>query len=172
MRERGIKTYAPLTKTPAMKIKLFVFHRNRLKTNSLIYVAGSRIRPGLRAGGNPGIIASMDERLRKSERLTRQREIDEVYRRGRRWSAKHFRLHVRENALAFSRFAVSVPRRVCNAVRRNRWKRLLRESFRRNKAAIGPGLDIVAVPACPPDGLKRPQIEFVMVQLVQKHRSK
>ena len=113
----------------------------------------------------------MDERLRRTERLTRQRDIDEVYRRGRRWSAKFFRLHVRENGGALSRFTVSIPRRLCDAVLRNRWKRLLRESFRKNKEAIGPGLDIVAVPTRPPAGLKRPQIEFVMVQLARKHRA-
>jgi len=113
----------------------------------------------------------MDERLRRSERLTRQKEIDEVCRRGRRWSGRFLRLHVKESGLPFSRFTVSVPRRVCGAVLRNRWKRLLRESFRKNKEAIGPGLDIVAVPTRPPEGLKRPQVEAVMVQLLRKHRA-
>jgi ribonuclease P protein component len=112
----------------------------------------------------------MDERLRRVERLTRQRDIDEVYRRGRRWHAKYLRLHVRENNLGISRFTVSVPRRLCPAVLRNRWKRLLRESFRRNKRSIGPGLDIVAVPTRPPEELRRPQVEFVLVQLVKRHR--
>ena len=96
----------------------------------------------------------MDERLRKEERLTSQEDIDDVFKQGRRWSAKFFRVHVRTNALALSRFAVSVPRRLCTAVLRNRWKRLLRESFRKNKEAIGPGLDIVAVPTQPPADLK------------------
>jgi ribonuclease P protein component len=116
-------------------------------------------------------IDPMDERLRRSERITRQKEIDDVYKRGRRWSARHFRLHVKDSTLPFSRLAISVPRRVCIAVLRNRWKRLLRESFRRNKAAIGPGLDIVAVPTRPPEGLKRQQVEAVMVQLVRRHRA-
>lgn len=115
----------------------------------------------------------MDARLTRDERLRRQKEIDEVYKRGRRWSARHFRIHVRENRLEISRFTVSVPVRVCRkAVERSRWKRLLRESFRLNKAAIGPGLDIVAVPMTTPGELKRQQVEYVMVQLVKKHRSK
>lgn len=113
----------------------------------------------------------MDERLRRSERITRQKEIDDVYKRGRRWSARHFRLHVKDSPLPFSRLAISVPRRVCTAVLRNRWKRLLRESFRRNKAQIGPGLDIVAVPTRPPEGLKRQHVEAVMIQLVRRHRA-
>jgi ribonuclease P protein component len=79
---------------------------------------------------------------------------------------------VTPNNLEFSRFTVSVPRRTCIAVLRNRWKRLLRESFRRSKTAIGPGLDIVAVPTHAPEKLKRPQVEFVLVELVKKHRSR
>ncbi len=114
----------------------------------------------------------MDQRLRHEERLTRQKEIDAVYRRGRRLSAKIFRIHVRKNQLPHSRFTVSVPGKLCNSVLRNRWKRLLRESFRRNKVAIGPGLDIVAVPTLPPKDIKRPQVEFVMIDLVKRHRAR
>lgn len=114
----------------------------------------------------------MDQRLRRTERLTRQRDIDAVYRRGRRWHGRLLRVHVKPNDLAFSRFAVSVPRRLCRAVDRNRWKRLLRESFRRNKAAIGPGLDIVAVPATPPGDLKRPDVESELLELLRRHRGR
>ncbi|HLF94497.1 MAG TPA: ribonuclease P protein component [Planctomycetota bacterium] len=113
----------------------------------------------------------MDARLTRTERLRKQSEIDAVYKAGRRWHGKFFRVHVKPNTLGFSRFTVSVPRRLCIAVLRNRWKRMLRESFRLSKAEIGPGLDIVAVPTAPPGELKRPQVEFVLVQLVKKHRT-
>ncbi len=112
----------------------------------------------------------MDERLRRAERLSRQKEIDAVYKRGRRWHGKGLRVHVKPNALVYSRLAISVPRRLCKAVERNRWKRLLRESFRLNKAAIGPGLDVVAVPTRPPGGLKRADVEALLVELLQRGR--
>ncbi len=112
----------------------------------------------------------MDQGFSKAHRLTRQKDIDAVYKRGRRWNARIFRIHVRENGLGRSRLAISVPGRVCNAVLRNRWKRLLRESFRLNKEAIGPGLDIVAVPTQPPGELLRPQVEAVLLNLVKRHR--
>ena len=114
----------------------------------------------------------MDATLTRDQRLRKQKEIDAVYKTGRRWHGKFFRIHVKPNTLPHSRFTVSVPRRLCNAVLRNRWKRLLRESFRLNKEAIGPGLDIVAVPTSPPAEIKRQQVEFVLVQLVKKHRTK
>lgn len=114
----------------------------------------------------------MDARLRRTERLTRQADIDAVYKAGRRLHAKAFRIHVKANALPYSRFTVSVPKRVCIAVLRNRWKRLLKESFRLGKERIGPGLDIVAVPTRPPEDLQRQQVEFVLVELVKKHRAR
>ena len=117
-------------------------------------------------------MSGMDARLRQTERLTRQSDIDAVYKKGRRFHAKFFRIHVMPNTLAFSRFTVSVPRKVCTAVLRNRWKRMLRESFRLNKEKIGPGLDIVAVPTRAPEELQRQQVEFVLVELVKKHRGK
>ena len=79
---------------------------------------------------------------------------------------------MKPNTLGYSRFTVSVPKRVCIAVLRNRWKRMLRESFRLAKEKIGPGLDIVAVPTHAPGELLRPQVEFVLVELVKKHRAK
>lgn len=112
----------------------------------------------------------MDRRYPGTERLRGQREIDAVFKRGRRVFGPHFRLHARPNGLAVSRFAVSVPGRVCNAVKRNRWKRLLRESFRLNKEAIGPGLDLVAVPTKPPGDLKRQEVEAVLIRLARKAR--
>lgn len=115
-----------------------------------------------------GKIHDMNERLRRVERITRQKEIDAVYRHGRRRKGEFLRLHILENGRDLSRLAISVPRRVCGAVLRNRWKRLLRESFRRNKAAFGPGLDVVAVPTRPPNGLKRQDVEAAMMRLLRK----
>lgn len=52
-------------------------------------------------------------------------------------------IRVRRNALGYSRFAVIVPKRIFSrAVDRNRMKRLLREWFRNNQAALG-GSDLV-----------------------------
>src|SRR5260370_7394340 len=104
----------------------------------------------------------MDARLRWTERLTRQADIDAVYKTGRRFHAKFFRIHVKPNTLPFSRFTVSVPKRVCIAVLRNRWKRLLRESFRLGKEKIGPGPDIAAVPPTPPTQLPTPPLTFAL----------
>jgi ribonuclease P protein component len=112
----------------------------------------------------------VNQALPKERRITRQAEIDLCYRQGRRWSSKLLRVHVRDNGLAHPRLAVSVPGRLCNAVLRNRWKRLLREAFRLNQTAIGAGLDLVVIPNRPPEGLKRQDVERVLLDLVRRHR--
>jgi ribonuclease P protein component len=112
----------------------------------------------------------MDQRFTKDERLRLQKEIDAVYAGGRRWHGRWFRIHVKPNALPHSRLGISIPKRVCGAVGRNRWKRLLRESFRLNKAAIGPGLDLIAVPTRHPEDLRRADVEQALLDLVRRAR--
>lgn len=104
----------------------------------------------------------------KEERLRKKSDIDRVFRKGRVTAGKLMRVHVLDNNLTWSRLAVSVPGKVGGAVKRNRWKRLVREAFRLNKDALGPGLDIVVVPACPPAGLKRQDVDDALVSLVRR----
>jgi len=84
--------------------------------------------------------------LRKSQRLTRRKDISRVFRRGRRVSGDLLRLHVVENSTDQSRLAVAVSTRYGNAVRRNRAKRLCREAFRSVRAELPAGYDYVIVP--------------------------
>jgi ribonuclease P protein component len=113
----------------------------------------------------------MDRRFLKAERLTRKADIDACYRSGRRVGGRLLRLHVRPNDLGVARLAISVPGRLCDAVRRNRWKRLVREAFRLNKEAIGVGLDLIVVPTRPPGDLKRPEVEAALLDVVRRARA-
>lgn len=51
-------------------------------------------------------------------------------------------LHIKPNQLGHPRMGITVTRRTGKAVIRNRWKRMLREVFRRNRAFFPP-FDIV-----------------------------
>jgi len=85
------------------------------------------------------------ERLtfRKRHRLSRARDYQAVYREGVRKGRGPFVLFVRPNGLDHSRLGLSIPRRVGNAVQRNRIKRRLREVFRLRRHEAPGGYDLV-----------------------------
>jgi len=79
-------------------------------------------------------------------RIRRNADFQRVYRR--RCSASDARLLVfgHCNGLSYSRLGLSVSRKVGGAVVRNRWKRLIRESFRLLRPRLPPGIDLIVVP--------------------------
>ena len=89
----------------------------------------------------------------RSYRFRGRTIFSEVYGQRVRREAGHLLVYARPNELDFSRLGLSVGRRVGNAVRRNRVKRLLRETFRLNRHAWPTGYDwlIVVRPHDPVD---------------------
>jgi ribonuclease P protein component len=111
-----------------------------------------------------------DRRLSRDRRLRRKAEIDRVFRRGRSGSDALLRVHAISNGLPESRLGISCPRKVGSSVARNRWKRLIREAFRLNREALGPGLDVVVVPLRPPGSFKRQDVERSLTAIVGRIR--
>lgn len=87
-----------------------------------------------------------DERFPRTARMKRSIEFDRVY--GARCYASDDVLVVNgcRNALTTTRLGLSIGRKVGNAVVRNRWKRLIREAFRLERAYLPTGLDLIARP--------------------------
>jgi ribonuclease P protein component len=79
-------------------------------------------------------------------RLLRRGEFRRVYDEGRRRSASLCTVFVRANGLPHTRFGVTTPARMGKAVLRNRLKRRLREVFRRHRAQLPGGWDILVNP--------------------------
>ncbi|MBX3415016.1 MAG: ribonuclease P protein component [Pirellulales bacterium] len=86
-----------------------------------------------------------DESFRPHEHLRRHADFVRVYTRRRRAGDERMLVYACENGLAYTRLGLSVSRRVGNAVVRNRWKRLVREIFRRHRPRLPVGIDLVVV---------------------------
>jgi ribonuclease P protein component len=61
-------------------------------------------------------------------------------------------IYASKNDLMRQRLGLSVSRKLGAAVVRNRWKRLLREAFRRHRTRLPEGVDLIVIPkiAAPP----------------------
>ena len=77
------------------------------------------------------------------ERRLPRKAFSEVFQKGRGWGSRELSLRAKPNGLEVSRFGFVVSKRLGRAVRRNRLKRLLRESCRR--LPVKPGWDLVFV---------------------------
>jgi len=83
------------------------------------------------------------QRLRRAERITRRPEYKKIQKFGVRTHGRFMTLLVQPNQQTFNRLGIVASRRVGNATRRNRAKRLVRELFRKNKLSLG--LDVVVL---------------------------
>lgn len=81
--------------------------------------------------------------LPKSSLLKKSAEFNQVYRRGNRLRGEGFALIYLNGDQADSRLGISVSRKVGNAVRRNRIKRIMRETFRLHREIFPRSSDIV-----------------------------
>jgi ribonuclease P protein component len=91
-------------------------------------------------GGEP---AALRFRFPKALRLLDGAAFEAVYGGGRRKIVGPLDVLARPNDLDHPRLGLSVPRRVGNAVVRNRVKRMLREAFRRLQHDLPRGYDLV-----------------------------
>jgi ribonuclease P protein component len=85
------------------------------------------------------------QRLGPHDRIRGSSGFRTVFEHGRVSSSGPLRVHVHAASQDRSRLGLAVSRRVGNAVRRNRMKRLLRVAFRSSRNAWESPLDVVVV---------------------------
>jgi ribonuclease P protein component len=86
------------------------------------------------------------ESFSKKDRLLKRADFVRVQSRGRKLYTKSLLIMQMENRIGWTRLGVAVSKKVGNSVKRNRWKRVIREVFRRNRILFPDSVDIVVVP--------------------------
>ncbi len=87
-----------------------------------------------------------DESYPKCLRLRSGQEFDAVFACNIVAVDRVLVVHARSTALSSMRLGLSISKRTGNAPLRNKWKRLIREAFRRQRSNFTGGMDIVVRP--------------------------
>ncbi len=87
----------------------------------------------------------MRTNLTKKEIIRNKRDIDKLFRYGRRISASGFRMVILKNGLDYNRAFFTLVRKFGNSIQRNRAKRIVKEVFRLRKQELRPGWDFAFI---------------------------
>lgn len=79
----------------------------------------------------------------KNERLLNRKDFVNLNQLGKSYQTTHFRVILKQNGLGITRLGITVSKKIGNAVKRNKTKRLIREFFRLHKTYFPQGYDIV-----------------------------
>ena len=82
-------------------------------------------------------------RFTRNERVKRSEEIRNLFKNGKRITLHGAKLFLSPNDLGKNRIAFALPRNYGNAIKRNRCKRLSREAYRKLKAQLQTGFDMI-----------------------------
>jgi ribonuclease P protein component len=106
--------------------------------------------------------------VKREQHLTKPDQFTAVYNEGCTQTDRFLVLKAKPNQLEFSRYGVSVSKRVGKAVIRNRVKRILREILR--LTSLCPGWDIILIVRIPAAGSDYKQLEKSVVNLLLRAR--
>ena len=109
--------------------------------------------------------------LKKKFRLRKQKDFENVFDKGFYFSGNFLLLKTVKNDLPISRFGFIVSKKISKkAVRRNRVKRLLRESVRLTQKDIRAGFDAVFISKTGIVGKSFEEINSAVGELLKKSR--
>ena len=103
------------------------------------------------------------------ESLKKNRDFQNVYKKGRSYANRLLVMYVLENQTDCNRIGISVSKKVGNSVVRHRITRLVRESYRLNESLFKKNLDIVVIARNSANGTNYHEIEKAFMDLARKH---
>ena len=107
--------------------------------------------------------------MKYSESLKKNRDFQQVYKRGTSKANRYLVMYVLDNQYMKNRLGISVSKKVGNSVVRHRLTRLVRESYRLNEERFNRNLDIVVIARPAAKGRSYHEIEKSFMDLARKH---
>ncbi len=104
----------------------------------------------------------------KKERVRRRKNYLNIYQRGVRVHSNNFTVILNPNSSGEKRLGIAVSKKVGNAVKRNRIKRLFKEFFRLNKDNLPDSKDMVIIAKRDVSQLKYQDVCLELVDLLRK----
>jgi ribonuclease P protein component len=83
--------------------------------------------------------------MKKTTSIKKNYEFVRIYKKGKFFVGKYIVIYVMKNNFGSNRLGITVNKKIGKSVRRNRAKRLIRESYRFYEEFIPAGLDIIFV---------------------------
>lgn len=80
-----------------------------------------------------------------TEKLNKNKDFLNLYKKGQALYSKWLVIYVRKNNLPCNRMGITAGKKVGNAVKRNRAKRIIRQAYFENEINMPIGIDIVIV---------------------------
>jgi ribonuclease P protein component len=108
-----------------------------------------------------------------NNRIKKSPEFQAIYRKGNKISGYYYTAFFVPSVSIYSRLGISVPKRLGNAVFRNRQKRIVRDIFRHRRAGFSVPTDLVILMNRVPkeESKKREDLEFLLGRVIEKCKS-
>ncbi len=107
--------------------------------------------------------------MKYSESLKKNKDFQQVYRKGKSYANKYLVMYVLENHMNKNRLGISVSKKVGNSIVRHRLARLIRESYRLQEDRYRCGIDIVVIARIGAKEKKYKDIDGAMLHLAGLH---
>lgn len=98
--------------------------------------------------------------------IKKNREFSRAYARGKSYVHPHLVLYVCKNRLGYTRIGLTATKKVGNAVRRNRARRVMRAALSEHLAENIGGYDIILVARAQTPGLKSQKVSRTLARLL------